>query len=211
MNRALALLLCLLAFFAGWRVYSSGQSKKAVSVAGPLKPVSPESKICFVPIEDFPVDRIETLVRYYHEKFNVEITIAKNVPIDASLRDASRGQVRAEALASSLRTALPEYDASTILIGFTSEDIYPVSQNWRFAFGWRTGAARAAVVSTSRMSLPYEGLPAQPSTVMTRLRKMVTKDIGILYFGLPQSSNPKSVLYNQIMGIEELDEVGEDF
>jgi hypothetical protein len=39
----------------------------------------------------------------------------------------------------------------------------------------------------------------------------VTKDIGIFYFGLPQSSNPKSVLYNQIMGIEELDNVGEDF
>jgi len=39
----------------------------------------------------------------------------------------------------------------------------------------------------------------------------VTKDIGIFYFGLPRSFNPKSVLYNQIMGIEALDDVGEDF
>ena len=45
----------------------------------------------------------------------------------------------------------------------------------------------------------------------TRLRKIVTKDIGILYYGLPHSDNPHSVLYNQIMGIEELDAVGEDF
>ena len=44
-----------------------------------------------------------------------------------------------------------------------------------------------------------------------RLRKMVTKDIGILYYGLPQSSNPHSVLYNRILGIEELDAVGEQF
>jgi hypothetical protein len=41
-----------------------------------------------------------------------------------------------------------------------------------------------------------------------RLRKIVTKDLGILYYGLPQSQNAKSVLYNQIMGIEELDQVG---
>jgi len=40
---------------------------------------------------------------------------------------------------------------------------------------------------------------------------MVTKDIGILYYGLPQSSNPNSVLYNRILGIEELDAVGEQF
>jgi hypothetical protein len=48
-------------------------------------------------------------------------------------------------------------------------------------------------------------------TPATRLRKIVTKDIGILYYGLPQSQSPKSVLYSQIMGIEELDAVGEDF
>jgi hypothetical protein len=40
---------------------------------------------------------------------------------------------------------------------------------------------------------------------------MVTKDIGILYYGLPQSDNPRSVLYNGILGIQELDSVGEEF
>jgi hypothetical protein len=40
---------------------------------------------------------------------------------------------------------------------------------------------------------------------------MVKKDIGILYYGLSQSHNPKSVLYNGILGIQELDAVGDDF
>ena len=40
---------------------------------------------------------------------------------------------------------------------------------------------------------------------------MVSKDIGILYYGLPQSPNPRSVLYNEIAGLQELDNVGEDF
>ncbi|HEY6373397.1 MAG TPA: hypothetical protein VIX37_22670 [Candidatus Sulfotelmatobacter sp.] len=41
--------------------------------------------------------------------------------------------------------------------------------------------------------------PMTPETPATRLRKIVTKDIGILYYGLPQSGDPHSVLYSQIM------------
>ena len=44
-----------------------------------------------------------------------------------------------------------------------------------------------------------------------RLQKMVTKDIGILYFGLPQSDDPKSVLYKDVLGPMDLDRMSEDF
>lgn len=44
-----------------------------------------------------------------------------------------------------------------------------------------------------------------------RLRKAVTKDLGILYYGLPLSKNPTSVLYDRIMGIDDLDAVAEEF
>lgn len=211
MNRLLALVACLSVVLFGWGVYSSGQSSLLNTRHGLLTPVSAESKIRFVPIEDFPVRQLESLARHYRAKFNIEISIAKSVPIPPELHDYVRGQVKAEALASSLRRALPEYAQNTILIGFTSEDIYPISQNWRFAFGWRIGETRSAVVSTARMALVYPGMPADRNIAATRLRKVVTKDIGIFYYGLPLSSNPRSVLYNQIMGIQELDEVGEDF
>jgi hypothetical protein len=46
---------------------------------------------------------------------------------------------------------------------------------------------------------------------VSRLRKIVTKDIGILYYGMAQNQDPHSVLYSEIVGIEELDEAGEDF
>jgi len=157
------------------------------------------------------VDQLQALQGYYRKKYDVEISVSQPVPVDSNLRDGSRQQLRAEALAASLRTTLPEQDRNTILIGFTTEDIYPVSQNWRFAFGWRSSATTSAVVSAARLSLPYSGLPASAERSSTRLRKIVTKDIGIFYFGLPRSFNPKSVLYNQIMGIEALDDVGEDF
>jgi hypothetical protein len=43
------------------------------------------------------------------------------------------------------------------------------------------------------------------------VHKMVMKDIGILYYQMPPNNNPKSVLYNSIDGLEELDVMDEDF
>ena len=40
---------------------------------------------------------------------------------------------------------------------------------------------------------------------------MVTKNIGIICFGLPLSENPRSVLFNNVLGVEELDRMTEDF
>jgi predicted Zn-dependent protease len=161
----------------------------------------------------FSSDDLTALAKYYRDNYKLDITILKSIPVDDAVRDSSRGQLMAEKLVESVRAGVPEYtsDPRAILIGFTSEDIYPTSQNWQFAFGWRLGSSHAAVVSTARMSLHYIGQPVDLNLSETRLRKMVTKDIGILYYGLPQNQNPKSVLYNGIMGIEELDQVGEDF
>ena len=210
MNRLLALVLFGLAVLAGWKVYSAVTTADQASATAPLTP-KPGTKICFVPLGDFPVEQLESLKSYDKAKFGIEISISKSVPVDPRLWDTSRGQLRAEDLAASLRPALPQYDGNTILIGFTSDDVYPVSQGWRFAIGWRSSTTGSAVVSTARLGLPNGGEPADAQISATRLRKIVTKDIGIFYFGLPQSSNPKSVLYNQIGGIEELDNVGEDF
>jgi hypothetical protein len=44
-----------------------------------------------------------------------------------------------------------------------------------------------------------------------RLRKMATRDIGDLYFGLPLSSDRHSVLYRSILGVPDLDAIGEDY
>jgi hypothetical protein len=65
-----------------------------------------------------------------------------------------------------------------------------------------------AVLSTARMG-PEPG-PFGHQLETARLRKMVTKYIGVMYFGLPQSSDPRSVLYGNILGVPDLDAMGED-
>jgi hypothetical protein len=40
---------------------------------------------------------------------------------------------------------------------------------------------------------------------------MVSKNVGILYYKLPQKSDRKSVMFGPILGIDDLDSIGEDF
>jgi predicted Zn-dependent protease len=210
-NRPLILLACLVALILGWAAYSGQLSHPANATALPLAKIE-GSKIYFVPIGDFPRGRLDLLAQYYRQKYHLEITVLNSIPVDPATRNESRQQLMAEQLVASLRNGVPDHaQRSEILIGFTSEDMYPTSQNWQFAFGWRQFSMGAAVVSTARMSLHYDGEPLDPNLSDIRLRKTVTKDIGILYYDMSPSQNPKSVLYNQILGIQELDEVGEEF
>lgn len=169
--------------------------------------------IYFVPIGDAPVSEMQGLVSHYRQKFGLESTVLPAFVPAASDRSTDRQQLIAEALAASVHTAYAEYllNNSSILIGITSEDMYPLSEDWQFCFGWRREEIRSAVVSTARMNLQYEGEPIAVANVTARLQKVVTKDIGILYYHKNASSNPRSVLFNGILGIEELDLVSQDF
>jgi len=60
-------------------------------------------------------------------------------------------------------------------------------------------------VSTARLG---DELMANP---MRRLQKLVTKSIGLMYFGLPLSDDPGSVLYRNILGPRDLDRMSEEF
>jgi len=46
---------------------------------------------------------------------------------------------------------------------------------------------------------------------MRRVQKLVTKSIGLMYFGLPLSDDPGSVLYRNILGPRDLDRMSEEF
>jgi hypothetical protein len=54
-------------------------------------------------------------------------------------------------------------------------------------------------------------IPVSQERVDARTRKMVTKNIGVLYFQLPMSDDPRSVLYRNIGGAQEFDRMSEDF
>src|SRR5260370_37823819 len=97
-----------------------------------------------------------------------------------------------------------------ILIGVTDEDIYISELDVKLALNFgETGTA--VVISTARLNRAYYGKPPAPSLLETRLRKLLTKNIGISLYGLELTGDRGSVLYNDIEDMETLDAMGEDY
>ena len=172
----------------------------------PRPPV--EAPVYLVGIGDIPAEEINGLVAHYREKLDLPITVLPTIPVPAEAFDQSRQQVVAEALIDTIgRSQAAVQDPAAIVIGLTSSDMYIAAREWNYAYSLRAGD-RFAVVSTARMG---DGWFVDEARRMQRIRKMVTKNIGVLYYRLPQSDDPGSVMYRNILGPQDLDKASEDF
>ncbi len=171
-------------------------------------------RVYFVSIGTPALVDMQYLVGYYKQRLGLDITTLRAIALDSSTFDPIRQQNEVEGLIKLLKRAYPALvnDGRSILIGITEADIYTTSENWRFALGQRD-EGRFAVVSSARMDLDhfeYDG-PSNVVALHNRLTKMISREIGFLYYGLPFSPDARSVVRSSIMGVDELDELGEDF
>jgi len=86
-----------------------------------------------------------------------------------------------------------------------------LSAAWTFGFSLRSDDGHMAIVSYARMDPAALGLSSDPDMLRNRVTKMVAKNIGVMYYGLPLSNNPRSALYGSIGGTDELDVMTEYF
>ena len=101
-------------------------------------------------------------------------------------------------------------DPNAIIIALTETDMYIREKMWQFAFSYHTDG-RFAVVSNARMNPINLGQPANAELLYSRVRKMIMKDIGVLYYQMRPNNNPHSVLYSNIQGVEDLDNMSDEF
>jgi predicted Zn-dependent protease len=172
----------------------------------PSPPVA--ASVYLAPIGTYPQVEADSLVAHYREKFGLEISVLPPLRVPEAAFDRTREQVIAEGLIEAIgRTAPAASDPTAIVIGLTSADMYIAGRDWRYAYSLRA-QERFAVVSTARMG---DGLFVDEERRMRRLQKMVTKNLGILYYRLPQNDDPGSVLNRDILGPQDLDRVSEEF
>ena len=171
-----------------------------------------KERIYFVPLGDFSSPALTELITYYKRKSGISIVSLPALPLESATFDTRRHQFIAEDLVDLIKRRYPKLarDPKVTVIGLTEKDIYIRETNWQFAFSYRVDG-RFAVVSNARMNPVNFGEPANAELLYSRVRKMIMKNIGLLYYQLPPSNNPKSVLYSNILGLEELDNVSEDF
>jgi predicted Zn-dependent protease len=169
-------------------------------------------RVYFVQLGELATPKLDELANYYKQKYDLAIEILPAVEVKPWLMDYMRRQLIAEEVIGQLKRDYPKLanDRTAILIGITTQDMYIREYNWRFAFSWRQ-EGRFAVVSTARMDPVFFGRKRNDAILESRLRKMITKNIGLMYYGYFQSSDPKSVLYRSVLSIDDLDKIGEDF
>jgi len=170
-------------------------------------------KVFLVPLGDFPAAELEELARHYAARYGTPVEVGPRVRLPAEAYDEGRGQLVAEYAVATLRVMCPgaSCEPQNVVIGVTADDMYIRGKSWGYAYSYRFEVA--AVVSTARMHAAprFFAREAGPDLLRSRLRKMVAKNIGVLYYRLPLSRDPRSLLYYNIGGPRELDRMGEEF
>jgi hypothetical protein len=206
------LLVCLLAVACdgGGGDRHSGRERGAPVVR--WASLHPAGRLYFVPLGGIAAARVEDLAAFYRRRLRLTVEVLPRVPLERRAVDRARRQLVSERLIGLMRQAYPALDADrgAILIGLADADMYNRSiPRWRYSFSNRL-EDRFAVVSSARMGWSDTGRP-QPERVAERLRKMVTKNIGVLVYRLAQSDDPRSPLYRAIGGPSDFDLMREDF
>jgi predicted Zn-dependent protease len=169
----------------------------------------------FVGIGSVKPGLIEHLVSYFDRAFDLKIEVLPALSLDGQAVDEPRGQAIAEELITTIRRRYTHLvrNPNARVIGITPRDMFilAMQKRWRFAFSLRGDDRRFAVISYARMDPVAYGQPPNEELLRSRLRKMVMKDIGVMYYGLPLSNDPRSVMYSNILGIDDLDRMTEQF
>lgn len=127
-----------------------------------------------------------------------------------SLEDAKRKQFMAEGLVDLMRTSYREQsdDTENILIGITDKDVYAREFDWPYTFNYRH-KDRFGIISLARLDPAFFNRAPDPEILSSRLKKVTTKLLGLMYYRLQAGPLPFSVLGSQA-SLEEIDRAGQD-
>lgn len=171
-----------------------------------------KEKLYFVPLSKFSSASLTKLANSVKQKTGIEVNVTQPVPFALTTVDKRRQQVIAEEAINLMRARYPELvsDPNAIVIGLTDEDLFVRREDWQYAFCYRM-LGRFGVVSSARMNPANLGGTANDLLTEARMRKMLLKNIGILYYRMPLNHDPKSVMFADVDEVGDLDKMGEDF
>jgi predicted Zn-dependent protease len=168
-------------------------------------------RLFFQPLGEFPEAAAVELKEYFEGKFEatlgLRVTILPTRVLPLHVHDPGHRALAAEAVLAFIRSDNPiiAADAHAVVIGLTTVDLY--APRMGYVWAWRGG--RFAVVSTEMFG-PLESSPAG-DLARARLRKMVAKNVGILYYHKSTNNDSKSVLYHWLSSVRDIDRAAERF
>ena len=133
-------------------------------------------------------------------------------PIDAARRNAS-GQIVCndlltliEPTANRLRRQYDAPDALALLL--IGPDMNDASSAFRYMFSFHDAVSRISVVSLARLTLGADGR-ATNGKLFDRAFKLIMRAVAEQVYHRPRSLDPKSLMYAPLMGLDDLDAIGD--
>ena len=167
-------------------------------------------RVFLVPLDADP--RFLRLLReYYQRELGLDLAVLPEVVLTDDAWDPAREQFVAQRLTELIYRKYwrLRWPSRSLVIGVTSRDMYIEGVSWSFAFSVRH-QERIGVASYARMDPEFLGDPPNEDLLTTRLRKIVSRDIAFMGYHLAPSDDPRSLLYRNVLGLEELDALEEN-
>jgi YD repeat-containing protein len=141
---------------------------------------------------------LEDFATWLHAKYGLEVHVLPPAAINKSAWDPQRRQYVAELLYGQMKTDHPNLasDPHAFLIGFTDADMYAIRRASKSSLTERD-LKRAAIISAEGMDECPNGEPS-PQCLQGRLRRILLKNVAILYWNLPLSYDPSSLLHSPL-------------
>jgi YD repeat-containing protein len=145
---------------------------------------------------------VDDLAQWLHTRYGLDARTLPPEPLPKSAWHPWHRQYVAELLYAEIKRENPLLAANpdAYLIGVTDADMRPVSEDWSSTFTQRDGE-RAAVLSSATLEdrlwwwQKPEQRKAAEKNLQARMRRVLLKDVAMLYWHLPVNNDPSSLLH----------------
>ena len=132
---------------------------------------------------------LEYLVHLLPGRFNVDVGVGSNIPIELFRADELRKQYLSTSM---LRSLAGMHGSDKVLLGVADVDLYVPSLN--FVFGEADPANRVAVISLTRLRPSFYGLHEDHGLFLERVGKEAVHELGHI-FHLEHCSQRRCVMF----------------
>ncbi len=173
-------------------------------------PSVPAKHVYFVPIGLDDGETLDWAPAYYRARLGIDVAVLPPLPLDPKLVDPERNQLNSDKCFDFMKQQHPEIarDPSSLLIAVTSADLYIPDLESSYVENSRRDS-RYAIISSARLQPSLLGL-WNPEWLNSRVQKLLTKNIGLLYFDLPMSADYTSLLSSGVLSGTQIDEMAGD-
>jgi YD repeat-containing protein len=174
-------------------------------------PFVPAKNVYLIPVGLDESVSLQWAPTYYKSKLGIDLKLLPAIALDPKLIDAARNQLNTDKWVESLAAKYPEIvrDPASIMIGVTSRDMYIPCCGWSYVENMRN-EGRYGMVSSARLHPPSPLEKWNPEWLTSRVQKLLTKNLAMLYYDLPLSQDYTSLLSGGVLSGFEIDRMGGD-